>query len=152
MTKNQKPLVNIYCDGACKGNPGPGGWAALLTIKKNDKLHEKILQGHETLTTNNRMELTAVLKALETLKKPCKINLYSDSQYVVKGMTEWSENWIKNNWKNGSNKPVINQDLWQILVKIAAKHDIKWFWVKGHAGHPQNELVDQIASAEAKKL
>ncbi len=144
--------VHIYCDGACSGNPGPGGWAALLITQKDKKDHEKTLSGHEKLTTNNRMELTAAIKALQALKRPCLVHLYSDSQYVVKGMTEWSKTWILNEWKNAARKPIVNQDLWQELIAAASKHQMKWHWVKGHAGHPQNERVDELARLAVQKI
>lgn len=149
MSKLNLSTVRIYCDGACLGNPGPGGWGALLITEKDDQEHEKTLSGHEKHTTNNRMELMAAIKALQALKRPCLVHLYSDSQYVVKGMTEWSKKWIANDWKNASRKPIINQDLWQELIKSAAKHQIKWHWVKGHNGHPQNERVDELARLAA---
>jgi ribonuclease HI len=149
MSQLKTSTVRIYCDGACLGNPGPGGWSALLITEKNNQEHEKTLSGHAKNTTNNRMELTAVIKALEALKRSCSVHLYSDSQYVVKGMTEWSKKWIKNEWKSASRKPIINQDLWQELIKASAKHQIEWHWVKGHSGHPQNERVDQLARLAA---
>lgn len=133
--------VEIYTDGACKGNPGPGGWAALLRYSDV----EKEISGHKAETTNNQMELQAVIEALKLLKFPCKIDLYTDSQYVQKGMLEWVENWKKRNWKTSSKKPVKNAEQWQELDEISQKHDINWHWVKGHAGHPENERVDQLA-------
>ncbi|MDA0712583.1 MAG: ribonuclease HI [bacterium] len=151
MNELKKIAVKIYTDGACKKNPGAGGYAALLTTKQDNKTHEKIIKGQEALTTNNRMELMAVIKALESLKRPCSIDLYSDSQYVVKGITEWIINWEKNNWKNAARKPVENKDLWQRLKEATIKHSIKWHWVKAHAGHKENEIVDAIASGEAEK-
>jgi ribonuclease HI len=132
--------VTIYTDGACKGNPGPGGWAALLIYKGA----EKEISGHVENTTNNRMELQAVIEAIRTLKEPCKIDLYTDSSYVQKGMTEWIAGWKKKNWKK-----VMNVELWQELDADAAKHDITFHWVRGHDGHPENERVDVLASTAA---
>lgn len=133
--------VEIFTDGACRGNPGPGGWGALLRFGDA----EKTLHGGEQQTTNNRMELTAVIKALEALKKPCRIKLYSDSKYVLGGITEWMENWKKRNWKTASKKPVQNVELWQQLDVLADQHEIEWHWVKGHSGHRENERADQLA-------
>jgi ribonuclease HI len=135
-------VVEIYTDGACRGNPGPGGWAALLTYGH----HEKELLGAERLTTNNRMELTAVIKALEALKRPAKVNLYTDSEYVRRGITEWMSAWKARGWRTADRKPVKNQDLWQRLDELAARHDIQWHWVPGHAGVPGNERVDRLAN------
>lgn len=134
--------VLIYTDGACRGNPGPGGWGALLRYGK----HEKKLLGGETETTNNRMELTAAIQALASLREPCKIELHTDSQYVQKGISEWMINWKKKNWKKSDNHPVKNADLWQELDKQASRHQITWHWVKGHSGHPENDLVDALAN------
>ncbi|WP_019216943.1 ribonuclease HI [Legionella tunisiensis] len=140
--------IEIYTDGACKGNPGPGGWGALLRYNG----HEKTLYGGETQTTNNRMELTAAIKALEALKRPCEVHLYTDSQYVRKGMTEWLSQWKKNGWRNSKKEPVKNADLWQELDALATQHKIKWHWVKGHAGHPENELADALANQAIDEL
>lgn len=134
--------VEIYTDGACKGNPGPGGWGALLRYNGN----EKKLFGSEAHTTNNRMELMAAIKSLEALNKPCDVDLYTDSQYVRLGMTTWMSGWKKNGWKNAKKVAVKNADLWQQLDSLAALHTIKWHWVKGHSGHPENELADQLAN------
>lgn len=134
--------VIIYTDGACRGNPGPGGWGALM--KYNGK--EKELYGGEDNTTNNRMELMAAIKALEALKRSCTVNLYTDSQYVRRGITEWMQQWKKRNWRTAAKKPVKNVDLWQILDKEAAIHTIEWHWVKGHSGHPGNEHADMLAN------
>ncbi|PID65427.1 MAG: ribonuclease HI [Gammaproteobacteria bacterium] len=134
--------VIIYTDGACKGNPGVGGWGALLRYGE----HEKAICGAEHDTTNNRMELTAAIKALELLTRPCQIELWTDSTYVKKGISEWIVAWKKNNWKTAAKKPVVNQDLWQRLDKLTQQHDISWHWVKGHAGHPGNEMADQLAN------
>jgi ribonuclease HI len=134
--------VRIYTDGACKGNPGPGGWGALLQRDGS----ERELCGGEPDTTNNRMELTAVIRALEALKRPCEIDLYTDSQYVQKGISEWIASWKRRGWKTADRKPVKNVDLWLELDRIAAGHSIRWHWVKGHAGHPQNERADELAN------
>lgn len=134
--------VEIFTDGACKGNPGPGGWGVLL--RANDT--EKTLKGAEPETTNNRMELMAAIKALEALKRPCKVSLTTDSQYVRKGITEWIINWKKRGWKTAGKKPVKNADLWKMLDALSEQHSIEWHWVKGHSGHPDNERVDQLAN------
>lgn len=141
------PLVDIFADGACKGNPGPGGWGAILRYNH----HEKHLNGYEQLTTNNRMELTAVIMALKTLKKDCIINVTTDSKYVQNGITQWLIKWKKNNWKNSRKEPIKNLDLWLELDKIAQKHQITWHWVKGHSYHPENELADKLANAAINK-
>jgi len=140
--------VEIFTDGACKGNPGPGGWAALLRMGR----HEKELSGAETDTTNNRMEMIAVIRALSALIEPCAVDLYSDSKYVIEGITKWVEGWKKRGWVNASKKPVKNADLWHDLIEAASRHDINWHWVRGHNGHPENERVDQLASAEAEAI
>ena len=140
--------VKLYADGACSGNPGPGGWAALLIYKGI----EKELSGGEENTTNNRMELKAVIEGLKALKRPCIVALYVDSQYVRKGMTEWLQNWIRNDWKTAAKKPVKNDDLWKELDQEAARHTITWHWVKGHADDPYNNRVDQLAVTERKKF
>lgn len=134
--------VEIYADGACKGNPGIGGWGALLVA--NGK--EKELCGGERNTTNNRMELKAVIEALTALTRPCEIVIYTDSQYVQKGMSEWIHGWKARGWKTAAREPVKNVDLWQILDTMQARHQIQWQWVKGHAGHPGNERADQLAN------
>lgn len=139
--------VTIYCDGACLGNPGPGGYAALLLLDKTDK--ELVVSGNELSTTNNRMELKAALAGLLALKKKCRVELFSDSQYLVKGMTEWMHNWQKNGFKNAQKKEIVNVDLWRELLDINKKHQIIWKWVKGHAGHELNERVDEIAREQA---
>lgn len=139
--------VIIYTDGACSGNPGKGGWAALL--KFGDV--EKEISGGENETTNNRMELNAAIQALKILKEPCSVEIFTDSTYVKDGITKWIENWQKNNWKNSSNKPVKNKELWEQLLKESRRHNIKWHWVEGHAGHEFNERVDKLARAECKK-
>jgi len=143
------PRVEIYTDGACSGNPGIGGWGALLRHKDS----EKQLSGGEMNTTNNRMELTAVIEALQALKKSCNITLYTDSKYVMNGITEWLANWKKNGWKTShKNGDVKNVDLWQALDALVQHHEIRFVWVKGHAGNTANELVDSLARAEVEKL
>jgi len=137
--------VRIFTDGACKGNPGPGGWGAILRYGE----HERELFGGERDTTNNRMELTAVIRALESLKRACRVELYTDSQYVRNGITVWMRDWKRRGWKTADRKPVKNQDLWQRLDELAAGHEIHWHWVKGHAGHPENERADELANRGA---
>jgi ribonuclease HI len=134
--------IDIYTDGACRGNPGPGGWAALLIAGA----HEREISGAETLTTNNRMELTAVIRALEALKRPVQGNLYTDSQYVRKGVLEWMPQWKARGWKTADKKPVKNQDLWQALDELVRRHELEWHWVKGHSGNAGNERVDELAN------
>lgn len=135
--------IEIYTDGACSGNPGPGGWGALLRWNG----HEKELSGGEEETTNNRMEMMAVIKALEALTKPSNVELYTDSKYVMQGVMEWMPGWKARNWKTAAKKPVKNQDLWQEIDELVQKHNVTFHWVKGHAGHPDNERVDQLAVA-----
>ncbi|TCS71527.1 RNase HI [Sulfuritortus calidifontis] len=135
-------VVDLYTDGACKGNPGPGGWGALLRFGD----HEKELCGGEPETTNNRMELTAVIEGLRALKRACKVRVHTDSQYVKKGISEWLANWRRRGWKTSEGKPVKNQDLWQALDRAVAEHEVEWFWVRGHAGHPENERADALAN------
>ena len=135
-------MIEIFTDGACKGNPGPGGWGAILRYNEI----EKTLYGGESLTTNNRMELMAALKALEELTRSCEVNLYTDSQYLRLGMTTWLAGWKKNGWKNAKKQPIKNANLWQLLDSVAKKHNINWHWVKGHAGHPENERADALAN------
>lgn len=134
--------VEIYADGACKGNPGPGGWGAWL----RSGTHEKDLFGGESLTTNNRMELTAVIEALSALKKPSVVSIHVDSQYVRQGITAWIHQWKRRGWKTADNKPVKNVDLWQALETAAARHEVQWHWVKGHSGDPGNERADALAN------
>ena len=134
--------VEIWTDGACKGNPGPGGWGVLLKMGAS----EKTLHGGEPLTTNNRMEMLAVIEALGALKRPCKVLLHVDSQYVMKGMTEWIHSWKQRGWRTADKKPVKNADLWQRMDEEVAKHTITWKWVKGHAGDPGNERADLLAN------
>lgn len=134
--------IEIYTDGACRGNPGPGGWGALLRSSG----HEKKLSGAESLTTNNRMELTAAIKALEVLRRPSRVQLTTDSTYVRDGITRWLPNWKKRGWKTASGQPVKNQDLWISLDAACQRHQITWKWVRGHTGHPENELADRLAN------
>ena len=138
--------VEIFTDGACKGNPGPGGWAAVIRAGAK----EKEISGGEPLTTNNRMELLAAIRGLEALKRPCKVALYTDSIYVRDGITKWIHGWRRNGWKTADRKPVKNAELWQELVDAAAPHRIEWHWVKAHAGHPENERADQLACDAAE--
>ncbi|OCC25235.1 ribonuclease HI [Croceicoccus estronivorus] len=137
--------VEIFTDGACKGNPGPGGWGALLRAGR----HEKEMSGSDPHTTNNRMELTAAIKALEALIEPCEVLLHTDSKYVMDGITRWVHGWKRNGWKTASKKPVQNAELWHELIEAAARHQIEWIWVKGHNGHPENERADRLASDAA---
>lgn len=140
--------VEIFTDGACRGNPGPGGWGVLLRSKGR----EKELYGGESETTNNRMELTAAIQGLSALKRPSSVTLTTDSQYVRKGITEWIRNWKKNGWVNSAKKPVANADLWKTLDELSAEHEIDWRWVKGHSGHAENELVDELANRGIDEL
>ena len=140
--------VTIYSDGACKGNPGPGGWGAVLVAGG----HEKELFGGENPTTNNRMELMAVIEALRALKRPCIINIYTDSQYVQKGISEWITGWKARGWKTADKKPVKNADLWQILDEVRQPHQIQWHWVRGHNGHPGNERADRLANRGVESI
>ena len=140
--------INIYADGGCRGNPGPGGWGVLMQVGAV----EKELCGGERDTTNNRMELTAVIRSLEALKRPSTINVHTDSQYVQKGISEWIHNWKRNGWRTSDKKPVKNADLWQTLDGLANLHQIKWIWVKGHAGHPGNERADALANRGIDEL
>ncbi len=140
--------VVIYTDGACLGNPGPGGWAALLTYGAT----QKEISGSEADTTNNRMELKAAIAALQHLKSPCEVMLHTDSQYVMKGITEWVKGWMAKGWKTADKKPVKNDDLWKELVEANARHRVTWQWVKAHNGHPENERVDQLARDAALSI
>ena len=143
-----KPFVEIYTDGACSGNPGPGGWAAILKANQN----EKEVTGSEAATTNNRMELTAAIEALKCLKKPCQVKLYSDSAYLVSAFNQgWLKNWQRNGWRNAANDPVSNPDLWQALLLASAPHEIEWIKVKGHSDNIYNNRCDKLAVAEIKK-
>lgn len=147
MNPSEKP-VEIHTDGACLGNPGPGGWAALLRFAGR----EKELAGSDPATTNNRMELMAAIAGLEALKEPCEVALHTDSKYVQQGITEWLPGWMRRGWKTSGGEPVKNQDLWQRLHAAAARHRVRWLWVKGHAGHPDNERVDALARAQAQAV
>jgi len=135
-------VVEIFTDGACRGNPGPGGWGFVLRYKNK----EKESYGGELATTNNRMELMAVIKALEALTRPSRVSLYTDSQYVQKGISEWIHSWKRKGWKTADKKPVKNEDLWRRLDELAAQHAVEWHWVRGHAGHPENERADKLAN------
>ncbi len=140
--------VEIFTDGACKGNPGPGGWGTLLRLGP----HEKELSGGEPDTTNNRMEMTAAIRGLEALIEPCAVDLYTDSKYLIDGITKWVHGWKKRGWVNASKKPVKNADLWHELIAQTGRHRVEWHWVKGHSGHPENERVDKLASDEADRI
>ncbi|MFH1489498.1 MAG: ribonuclease HI [Pseudomonadota bacterium] len=141
MTQKKETIVEIFTDGACSGNPGAGGYGALLRYG----LKEKEISGSEPATTNNRMELTAVIEALRLIRGPRKIRISTDSNYVVKGMTEWLPGWIRRNWVNSMKKPVLNRDLWERLIEVSHPHEIEWKWVKGHHGHKENERCDELA-------
>ncbi len=149
-----KSEVVIYADGACKGNPGPGGWGAVLRFHDGAKsaMHEKELFGGESATTNNRMELTAAIRALEALKRPCRVTLVTDSRYVIQGITEWIAGWKQRGWKNAAKQPVKNIDLWQALEAAAAPHQVAWRWVKGHAGDINNERADALANRGVESI
>ncbi len=148
MSEENNGVVEIFTDGACRGNPGPGGWGALLRYKGKDKT----LHGGEKQTTNNRMELMAAIVAIESLKRPCAVKLTTDSKYVMQGITEWMANWKKRGWKTAARKPVKNVDLWQRLDQALATHQVSWHWVKGHSGHPENELADELANRGIDEL
>jgi ribonuclease HI len=137
--------VEVFTDGACKGNPGPGGWGAILRMGP----HEKEMSGSDPQTTNNRMEMTAVIKALNALIEPCEVTLYTDSKYVIEGITKWVHGWKRNGWVNASKQPVRNADLWHELIEAAQRHQMNWQWVRGHNGHVENERVDKLASDAA---
>lgn len=143
-----EPTVEIFTDGACKGNPGPGGWGAILRMGP----YEKELWGGERDTTNNRMELTAAIRGLEAMKRPITAKVYTDSQYVLKGISEWIHGWKRNGWKTADKKPVKNADLWQTLDQLARQHKLEWIWVKGHSGHPENERADALANRGIDEL
>jgi len=145
---NTETTVTIYADGGCRGNPGPGGWGAVLLAGE----HEKELWGSEADTTNNRMELTAAIRALEALTRPATVLLHTDSQYLQKGISEWIHNWKRNGWRTADKKPVKNADLWQQLDQLSNQHRIQWFWVRGHAGHAGNERADRLANRAMDEL
>ena len=140
--------IEMFTDGACKGNPGPGGWGALLRFGEK----EKGLCGGEADTTNNRMELLAAIEGLKALREPCAVKLTTDSQYVRQGITQWMKGWKKNGWKTAAKKPVKNEDLWRLLDEQVARHNVSWFWVKGHSGHRENEIADQLANDGIRKI
>jgi ribonuclease HI len=140
--------VLAYTDGACRGNPGPGGWGVVLRYRQ----HERELFGGELQTTNNRMELMAAIKALEALQKPCAVRICTDSQYLLKGITEWLPNWIRRNWTTAARTPVKNEDLWRQLMRAQQPHRVEWEWVKGHSGHPENERADRLANRGIDEL
>ena len=142
------PHVEIFTDGACKGNPGPGGWGALIRMGAR----EKEVSGGDPLTTNNRMELMAAIKALEALTKPCRVKLTTDSNYVRDGIMKWIHGWMRNGWKTSDRKPVKNADLWQMLLEASKRHQVEWHWVKGHSGHAENDRVDELACAAAEGM
>ena len=147
------PKITIYTDGSCKNNPGNGGWGSILLYQKEDMgTIKKIISGNEKNTTNNRMELTAVIKALSILNKQCDVELFTDSKYVMEGATKWLHRWIEKNWKNSQKKTVLNQDLWEELIPLLNKHNINWHWVKGHDNNILNNEVDKIAQSQAKML
>lgn len=148
MSDETKMTVEIYTDGACRGNPGPGGWGAVLRYNG----HEKTLHGGEAQTTNNRMEMMAAIMAMESLTRPCTVKLTTDSKYVMQGITEWMANWKRRGWKTATNKPVKNVDLWQRLDQAIAPHQVRWHWVKGHSGHRENEMADQLANRGIDEL
>ena len=143
-----EPEVEIFTDGACSGNPGPGGWGAILRFGNR----EREISGGDPATTNNRMELMAAIQGLEALKRPCRVRLFTDSNYVREGVTKWIHGWKKNGWRTADKKPVKNVELWQRLDAARAPHRVDWIWVKGHSGHPENERVDQLARLEINKL
>jgi ribonuclease HI len=140
--------LEIFTDGACKGNPGPGGWGAVIRYGK----HEKEISGGDPDTTNNRMELSATIQALKILIEPCEVKLHTDSRYVIDGITKWIHGWQRNGWKNASKQPVSNIDLWHGLIEATARHQVEWIWVKGHNGHPENERADRLASDAAEAI
>ncbi|MBN1626933.1 MAG: ribonuclease HI [Deltaproteobacteria bacterium] len=147
MKNNDEGIVEIFTDGACSGNPGPGGYGAIL--KYGSVIKE--ISGCEKNTTNNRMELMSVIEAIRQLKKPCRVRVTSDSSYVVKGMKEWMPGWIKRNWINSKKEPVMNRDLWESLLALSVPHEIEWIWIKGHNGHRENERCDELARKAIKK-
>lgn len=148
MTEHAHPVVEAWTDGGCKPNPGPGGWGAILRWKG----HERELSGAERETTNNRMELTAAIAVLEALKRPSRIIIHTDSEYVRNGVTRWVTGWVRNNWRNASRDPVANMDLWKKLLEAEKRHEVEWKWVRGHAGDPMNERADALATAAREGL
>lgn len=146
MTEKKENIVEIFADGACSGNPGTGGYGAILRYGKE----RKEISGCALHTTNNRMELMAVIEALRMIKRPCKIRVVTDSNYVVKGMTEWISAWIRRNWVSSKKKPVLNKDLWEMLLKLSKRHEIEWVWIRGHSGHEENERCDELARKAIK--
>ncbi|MGJ8524492.1 Ribonuclease HI [Halomonadaceae bacterium LMG 33818] len=142
------PLVTLYTDGGCRGNPGPGGWGAVLSSGP----HEKDLRGGEPETTNNRMELTAAIEGLKALNRRCQVDLWTDSEYVRNGITKWIHNWVKRQWKTAAKAPVKNAELWKALLEQTQRHDVRWHWVKGHAGNPGNERADELANLAMDEL
>ena len=146
MTDSAPPAIEMFTDGACKGNPGPGGWGAVL--RQGER--ERELSGGEPHTTNNRMEMMGAIEGLRALKRPCRVTLYTDSVYLRDGITKWIFAWQRNGWRTADKKPVKNAELWQMLLEVARPHSIDWKWVKGHAGHPENERADRLASAAAE--
>ncbi len=148
IAPSRRNIVEIFTDGACKGNPGPGGWGALLRYAGK----EKEIFGGEPVTTNNRMELLAVIRALEALTRPCLVKLHTDSQYVQKGISEWIHSWKQRGWRTADKKPVKNVELWQELDQLASRHQIEWLWVKGHAGHDGNERADALANRGVESI
>jgi ribonuclease HI len=148
MTEKSKQIVEIFTDGACSGNPGPGGWGAILRFGDV----EKELNGSEEQTTNNRMEMMAAIMAIEAVKRPCEIHLHTDSEYLRQGITTWIHGWKKRGWKTADKKPVKNVDLWQRLERAIETHDVKWHWVKGHSGHKENERADELARLAIRQL
>lgn len=148
VSDDMRPHVIIHTDGGCRGNPGPGGWGAVLRSGP----HEKCLKGSEAHTTNNRMELMAAISALRALTRPCRIELWTDSQYVRQGITQWIHNWVKKDWKTASKAPVKNAELWKMLLEESRRHEIEWHWIKGHAGHEGNELADRLANDAMDEL
>ena len=145
---NEVVDIDIFTDGACRGNPGPGGWGVILRSGS----HEKELFGGEQSTTNNRMELRAAIEGLAALKRPSRVTVTTDSQYVRQGITQWIEGWKRNQWRTSAKKPVKNQDLWQLLDELTCRHEVTWEWVKGHSGHPDNELADMLANRGIDEL
>ena len=141
-------IVEIWTDGGCKPNPGPGGWAAILHFRG----HERELSGNHPTSTNNRMELTAAAEALETLKRPCQVVLHTDSEYLRNGITRWHQGWVRRNWRSSTGEPVANMDLWRRILDAAARHEIDWRWIRGHAGDPMNERADRLATEARERL